>query len=74
VRAFLTSYAQHVTLPPDVLEQLPVFSRLARLLQYAKIARALDLDPAPDHPAWLTGLIDKLRARMAAHQASLETR
>ncbi len=73
VHAFLYGYAQNFTLPPDASEQLPVFSRLARLLQYTKIARTLDLDPEPDHPTWLTGLIDKLRARMQAYQTSLES-
>jgi Ser/Thr protein kinase RdoA (MazF antagonist) len=73
VRAFLTGYALYVALPPDAAEQLPVFSRLASLLQYAKIVRSLDLDPEPDYPAWLTGLIDKLRARMQAYQTSLQS-
>jgi Ser/Thr protein kinase RdoA (MazF antagonist) len=73
VRAFLDGYAQYVTLSPDISDHLPVFSRLARLLQYTKIARALDLNPAPDHPAWLMGLTDRLRARMLAYQTSLET-
>jgi Ser/Thr protein kinase RdoA (MazF antagonist) len=74
VRAFLAGYSHFVTLPSDASVQIPVFSRLARLLQYAKIARTLDLEPAPDHPAWLTGLIDRLRARMQAYEISLLTR
>ena len=69
----MAGYSQYVALPPDATEQLQIFSRLARLLQYAKIARTLDLDPELGHPDWLTVLIDKLRARLQAYPSSLET-
>jgi Ser/Thr protein kinase RdoA (MazF antagonist) len=72
IRAFLSGYAIYASLPQDVLDPLPVFSRLARLLQYAKLARALDLEPEPGQPDWLLDVISRLRARMEVYRTSLE--
>ena len=71
VREFIRGYATHRPVEADVLAQLPLFSRLANLLTYASIARALDLVEDPDHPDWLRGLMGKLRNRMSAYERSL---
>lgn len=73
VRAFLDGYADACTLDQAQLALLPTFSRLARLLAYARTARALDLPPEPAHPEWLGGLTATLRERMEGYRTALET-
>jgi hypothetical protein len=50
---------------------MPLLSRLAPLIQFARIARALDLTGTPVQPDWLSGLIDTLENRMNAYQMAL---
>lgn len=71
VRAFTDGYAARHPLDARTLAEIPVFSRLARLVAYARMARSLDLEDDPEHPAWLRGLAEKLTSRMAAYEASL---
>lgn len=73
IREFVSGYANHHSVEPDVLARLPNFFRLADVLTYASIARALDFGATAEHPDWLTGLIDKLRNRMTAYELSLAT-
>jgi Ser/Thr protein kinase RdoA (MazF antagonist) len=68
VRAFLGGYAAHAPLAD---EQIPLFLRLGRLIQCARIARALDVTKAPGQPDWLNGLIDKLEDRMDGYSMTL---
>ncbi len=72
-RAFVGGYAGECALDQALLSQLPTFSRLARLLAYARMARAMDLPMEPEHPEWLIGLNATLRARMEAYRTALET-
>ena len=71
VRAFLDGYAVQTPLVDEQISQIPLFSRLARLIQFARIARALDLTKVPDQPDWLSGLIDRLENRMDAYHMAL---
>jgi Ser/Thr protein kinase RdoA (MazF antagonist) len=71
VREFLSGYAAHTPLADEQLAQIPLFSRLARLIQFARICHALDVDGDPGQPNWLTGWIDKLENRMNAYQMVL---
>lgn len=73
VRAFVDGYADECPLDHALVSLLPTFSRLARLLSYARMARALDLPSAPGQPDWLIGLTAKLQDRMEAYRISLET-
>lgn len=73
IRKFLSGYATHHSVQPDVADRLPIFLRLADVLTFASIARALDFVATAEHPDWLTGLIDKLRNRMTAYELSLAT-
>ncbi|HEX2283126.1 MAG TPA: phosphotransferase [Thermomicrobiales bacterium] len=71
VHAFLDGYATQSRLSDEQIAQIPLFSRLARLIQFARIARALDLTRTPVQPDWLSGLIDTLENRMNAYQMAL---
>jgi Ser/Thr protein kinase RdoA (MazF antagonist) len=71
VQAFLEGYAFESLLTDEQIAQIPLFSRLARLIQFARIARALDLATTPVQPDWLSGLIDRLENRMNAYQMAL---
>jgi Ser/Thr protein kinase RdoA (MazF antagonist) len=71
VHAFLEGYATQSRLTDEQVAQIPLFSRLARLIQFARIARALDLAKTPVQPDWLSGLIDKLENRMNAYKMAL---
>ena len=71
VREFVRGYRAHRPLDEDSLAQVPLFSRLARLLTYARLARAVDLDDDPAYPEWLRALGQKLRDRMEDYSASL---
>jgi Ser/Thr protein kinase RdoA (MazF antagonist) len=71
VHAFLDGYTAQTPLTDQQIAQIPLFSRLARLIQFARIGRALDLARAPDQPDWLSKLIDKLENRMDVYQMAL---
>lgn len=71
VRSFLNGYRARMATTEGALDSVPTFSRFARLLQYARIARSLDLDPGPEYPGWMNGLIGALRDRHDAYRASL---
>jgi Ser/Thr protein kinase RdoA (MazF antagonist) len=71
VRAFLDGYTAQTPLTDQQIAQIPLFSRLARLIQFARIARALDIAKYPVQPDWLGGLIDILENRMDAYQLAL---
>jgi Ser/Thr protein kinase RdoA (MazF antagonist) len=71
VRAFLDGYAAHTPLADEEIAQIPLFLRLGRLIQFARIARALDVTKDPGQPDWLSGLIDKLEDRMDAYSMAI---
>ncbi len=71
VRGFVRGYREHGRLDDEMLSQVPTFLRLAGLLEYARIARSLDLPVVEGHPEWLQGLRQKLEGRMAAYETSL---
>ena len=70
-RAFFDGYAEYTPLADEQIVQIPLFLRVARLIQFARIARALDVTKDPDQPDWLRGLIDKLEDRMDAYSMAL---
>jgi Ser/Thr protein kinase RdoA (MazF antagonist) len=71
VRAFLDGYAAHTPLADEQIAQIPLFLRLGRLIQFARIARALDVTKGPGQPDWLSSLIDKLEVRMDANSMAI---
>lgn len=71
VGAFVGGYRAHFPLGDEMLAALPLFSRLSRLLVYAKLVRSLDLPDRPDQPEWLRALRRKFEARITAYAASL---
>jgi Ser/Thr protein kinase RdoA (MazF antagonist) len=72
-QAFVRGYRGQHRLDDDLLAQIPLFLRLSKLLQYARLVRSLDLPAAPDQPAWLAALRFKFEQRVAAHRALLST-
>jgi Ser/Thr protein kinase RdoA (MazF antagonist) len=69
--AFIQGYRSRRSLSDASLESIPLFSRLSRLLQYARMLRACDLVCGAEYPQWLSDLQAKLRQRMADYRASL---
>ena len=70
-RAFLRGYAVHMPLADEQIARIPLFLRLVRLIQFARITRALDITKDPGQPDWLSGLIDKLEDRMNAYSMAI---
>jgi Ser/Thr protein kinase RdoA (MazF antagonist) len=73
-QAFVGGYRESRPLSEESLAQAPVFLRFARLWQYARLCRALDLVPDPTQPPWLMALHDKLARRASDYQRTIETR
>jgi len=71
VRWFIDGYAAHHPIGIEAVARLPTFARLAAALTYAGAARAINLDPGPEHPERLHGLTGKLRTRIGAYHQSL---
>ena len=70
-RAFVRGYRAQHRLDDDMLARVPVFFRLANLLQHARLVRALDLPSQPGQPVWLQTLQTKLRGRVEVYRRSL---
>jgi Ser/Thr protein kinase RdoA (MazF antagonist) len=71
-RAFMDGYASQCLLDEASIQQVPLFLRFSKLVQYARMARSLDLEAVGSYPDWLRGLEGKLRSRMTAYAVSLE--
>lgn len=71
-RAFVDGYASEHPLDEGILLHLPTFRRLGNLIQYGRLARALDLPDVPQHPEWLRGLRRKLSDRAASYRATFQ--
>lgn len=69
--AFIHGYAQHDSIDEDVIAQLPIWLRLANLIIYAKLMRAMDLDAGKNYPEDFISLQRKLRRWVDNYSASL---
>jgi Ser/Thr protein kinase RdoA (MazF antagonist) len=70
-RAFIRGYSEHYSLDEELISHLPTFMRLANLIQYAKLVRAMDLEQDQDYPEWCTSLLLKLENKIQNYKASL---
>jgi Ser/Thr protein kinase RdoA (MazF antagonist) len=70
--AFLSGYRTQYGLHADLVPQLPLFLRMAKLLTYARLVRAMDLPPHGEDPAWLHALRLKFGNWLDDYNASLE--
>jgi Ser/Thr protein kinase RdoA (MazF antagonist) len=70
-RGFIDGYASQCALDEAAMEQVPLFLRLSRLIQYARMSRSLDLAVGGNYPDWLVSLQAKLRGRTNAYRRSL---
>ncbi len=70
-RAFICGYSKHSSPDEELLAHLPMFMRLTKLIQYAKLVRATDLAPDQDYPEWCASLLLKLENVMQRYTTSL---
>ncbi len=70
-RAFIRGYSAHSSLDEELLSLLPTWMRLANLIIYTKLVRAMDLAPDQDYPEWCTSLLLKLENWKQRYKASL---
>jgi len=70
--AFLRGYRTQHGLHAELVSQLPLFLRMAKLLTYARLVRSLDLPPHVEDPAWLQSLRSKFENWLDDYKVSLE--
>src|SRR5260370_12422980 len=70
-RAFIRGYSGHYSLDEELISHLPTFMRLANLITYAKLVRAMDLENDQDYPEAYTSLLLKLQNWVQNYKASL---
>jgi Ser/Thr protein kinase RdoA (MazF antagonist) len=70
-RAFIHGYAEHYSLDEELISHLPTFMRLANLMTYAKLVRAMDLAKDQDYPEVYISLLLKLENVVRNYKASL---
>jgi Ser/Thr protein kinase RdoA (MazF antagonist) len=70
--AFIRGYRTQHGLYAELVSQLPLFLRMAKLLTYARLVRTLDLPPHGGDPAWLQSLRLKFENWLDDYKASLE--
>ncbi|MHB8600332.1 MAG: phosphotransferase enzyme family protein [Ktedonobacteraceae bacterium] len=70
--AFIRGYRTQHGLHAELLSQVPLFLRMAKLLTYARLVRCMDLPPDAEDPAWLHSLCLKLENWLDDYKASLE--
>lgn len=70
-RAFIRGYSKHSSLDEELISHLPTFIRLANLITYAKLVRAMDLTNDQDYPEAYTSLLLKLENWVHNYKASL---
>jgi Ser/Thr protein kinase RdoA (MazF antagonist) len=70
-RDFVRGYSAHCPLDAELLARVPLFLRLANLIQYARLVRGLDLPGGQEYPQWLEALRRKLERRLETYRASL---
>lgn len=73
-RAFVQGYREHRALDEASFARVPHFLRFARLLEHARIRRALDLPAGEGQADWLAALRDKLSRHVATYRAAIEAR
>lgn len=71
--AFMRGYRTQHELDAELVSQLPLFLRMAKLLTYARLVRSMDLSPHEGDPAWLHSLCLKFENWLDDYKASLET-
>jgi Ser/Thr protein kinase RdoA (MazF antagonist) len=70
-RAFIRGYSEHHSLDEELIFHLPTFMRLANLITYARLVRAMDLTHDQNYPEAYTSLLSKLENWVQNYKASL---
>jgi len=71
IQGFVTGYRTHLPLSDADLALLPEFLALSELRMYCVLSRAMNMELEEARVDWLRDLIVRLRAWMAAYEASL---
>ena len=69
--AFIRGYHTQHGLHAELVSQLPLFLRMAKLLTYARLVRTMDIPPHAGDPAWLHSLRLKFENWLDNYEASL---
>ncbi len=69
--AFVRGYRAEHGLDAELVSQLPLFLRMAKLFTYARLVRSMDLPLRAEDPAWLQALRAKLERWLDDYRASL---
>ncbi|MFC4409038.1 phosphotransferase enzyme family protein [Chungangia koreensis] len=72
IQKFMGGYRERTQLDDKLMEEAEGFSRMHRLLMYAKLIRTVDIEESADHPEWLTNLREKLVRKIEEYRQSLE--
>jgi Ser/Thr protein kinase RdoA (MazF antagonist) len=72
LQAFVEGYRESHPLSDVSLAQAPLFLRFARLWEYTRLMRSLDLACDPTQATWLVALRDKFTRRATEYRATLE--
>jgi Ser/Thr protein kinase RdoA (MazF antagonist) len=68
---FMNGYRTENNIEQEEIENIPMFLRMHNLIQYGRLARAVDLEKSKSNPEWLNGIIDKFNARIHGYISSL---
>jgi Ser/Thr protein kinase RdoA (MazF antagonist) len=69
---FVEGYTSETNIEVEMLQEIPWFLRMHKLVMYAKLLRAVDMDENEENPEWLTGLKNKLMNYISNYRLSLE--
>lgn len=70
--AFIHGYRRHHELHDELIFQMPLFLKMAKLLTYARLVRTIDIPPSAGYQAWLQSLHLKLTNRLESYKVTLE--
>ncbi|MDQ6694764.1 MAG: phosphotransferase [Chloroflexota bacterium] len=71
---FTCGYTSRYPLEARMLRLIPLFLRMARMIEYATLVRCTDLPAEGEYPPWLENLNMKLKNRMAEYKTRLANR
>ncbi|MFT4415922.1 phosphotransferase enzyme family protein [Fredinandcohnia humi] len=65
---FMKGYESESKIDHSLLQQLPWFYRLHRLVMFARLLESVDVNEAQGHPDWLNGLTRKLDTKINVYR------
>lgn len=68
---FVEGYTSVTTINVELLQEIPLFIRMHRLVMFAKLLRSVDIEESEEIPDWLAGLRHKLVNHLSNYRLSL---